>query len=243
MSNFSLFGISLDTRPALAILADVARRLVESSKPSTWILTANPEILLRARKDAAYRSLVEKTDMRVVDGFGVVLLARLFQQKLSRVTGGDMLEVLVEKAKDEHLKIFFALSEYGLTSAQTLKNVLQTKYPDLSSQASSGTPTSLQKIPDDVSIVICTFGSPSQDEWIAEMKQKFPSVRVWIGVGGAVDVLCGTVRKAPAVFRQLGLEWLWRLMVQPRRYPRIFRAVFVFPFIAFFDLLRQKSNV
>jgi len=84
-------------------------------------------------------------------------------------------------------------------------------------------------------IVLVGLGAPKQERWIARHADAFPSVRVMIGVGGAFDMWAGSRRRAPRAFRRLGLEWLWRLTLEPRRLPRIIRATVVFPVLAVFD--------
>jgi N-acetylglucosaminyldiphosphoundecaprenol N-acetyl-beta-D-mannosaminyltransferase len=84
-------------------------------------------------------------------------------------------------------------------------------------------------------IVLVGLGAPKQERWIARHADSFPSVRVMIGVGGAFDMWAGSRRRAPRAFRTLGLEWLWRLALEPRRLPRIIRATVVFPVLAVFD--------
>ncbi|MBI4142472.1 WecB/TagA/CpsF family glycosyltransferase, partial [Candidatus Uhrbacteria bacterium] len=77
------------------------------------------------------------------------------------------------------------------------------------------------------------FGHPDQEEWIVRSLDQFPSVRLAVGVGGAVDYVSGAVPLPPLVARRYGLEWAWRLTRQPWRLRRIIRAVIEFPLLAF----------
>lgn len=79
-------------------------------------------------------------------------------------------------------------------------------------------------------ILICNFGAPYQEKFIYHNLNKLPHLRLAIGIGGALDFLSGKISRAPKIMRQMGLEWLWRLIKQPQRYRRIYRAVFVFMF-------------
>ncbi|MBI5421560.1 WecB/TagA/CpsF family glycosyltransferase [Candidatus Peregrinibacteria bacterium] len=78
-------------------------------------------------------------------------------------------------------------------------------------------------------ILFVAYGSPAQEFWIRRNLPLMPSVRVAIGVGGAFDFHSGMVRRAPALLRKVGLEWLWRLIREPRRFKRIWRATVTFP--------------
>ncbi len=79
-------------------------------------------------------------------------------------------------------------------------------------------------------IILVALGAPLQEYWIAENLAKLPSVKLAVGVGGTFDFISGKVRRAPRIMRAAGLEWFWRLIIQPRRLPRIFNATLKFLF-------------
>ena len=78
-------------------------------------------------------------------------------------------------------------------------------------------------------ILWVAYGSPTQELWLKRNLSKLPSVKVGMGIGGAFDFIAGGRKRAPKIWRKLGLEWLFRLLIQPRRVWRIYRAVVVFP--------------
>ncbi|MDB4978821.1 MAG: WecB/TagA/CpsF family glycosyl transferase N-acetylglucosaminyldiphosphoundecaprenol, partial [Candidatus Peribacteria bacterium] len=80
-------------------------------------------------------------------------------------------------------------------------------------------------------ILFVAYGAPAQDMWIDEHMQKLPSVRVAMGVGGTFDFLAGVARRAPVGIRNMHLEWLWRVALEPWRIKRIWTAVVVFPWL------------
>jgi N-acetylglucosaminyldiphosphoundecaprenol N-acetyl-beta-D-mannosaminyltransferase len=88
-------------------------------------------------------------------------------------------------------------------------------------------------------LLLVAYGAPAQDLWIAKHLSRMPSVRVAIGVGGTFDFLAGNIRRAPQWMRSLGIEWLWRVIVQPWRIGRILIAVMVFPFMVFTSKKRE----
>ncbi|MDI6756974.1 MAG: WecB/TagA/CpsF family glycosyltransferase, partial [Endomicrobiia bacterium] len=75
-------------------------------------------------------------------------------------------------------------------------------------------------------ILLAGLGSPRQELWISRNKHLLRGVKAAVGVGGVLDVFAGRVRRAPAVFRGIGAEWLWRLIAEPRRAARIARLPF-----------------
>src|SRR3989338_5352072 len=80
-------------------------------------------------------------------------------------------------------------------------------------------------------ILFVALGHGRQEKWIYENFEKLPSVKLAMGVGGAFDFFAGRIRRAPKLLRSVGLEWLWRLILEPRRYGRILNAVLVFPYL------------
>lgn len=81
-------------------------------------------------------------------------------------------------------------------------------------------------------VVLAAFGHGRQEKWCRDNAPELPDARLFMGVGGTFDFLTGDVRRAPAIFRTLHAEWLWRLMREPRRWRRIWTATFVFQYLA-----------
>jgi len=87
-------------------------------------------------------------------------------------------------------------------------------------------------------VLLVALGHGKQETWIRDHLDRFPTVRIAMGVGGVFDVLSGDIPRAPQPMRRYGFEWLWRLVQQPSRIGRILRAVFVFPAVVIWDRLR-----
>jgi N-acetylglucosaminyldiphosphoundecaprenol N-acetyl-beta-D-mannosaminyltransferase len=88
-------------------------------------------------------------------------------------------------------------------------------------------------------LLLVAFGAPKQDEWIAKYLPQIPSVKVAMGIGGTFDFIAGTQTRAPKIMRKFGLEWLYRLVREPKRFKRIFNAVIVFPWLCFLGLFQS----
>lgn len=190
------------------------------------VVTANPEIVLRAHRDRAYRDILNTAHLIVADGFGLVLAVRLRGGGVGRITGVEVLDALCRLARERRLGIWFELKPGGLSSIADVQSALQ----GLDVQSS------------DPSIVICNYGAPEQEQWLAANKGRYPNARIFVGVGGAVDYLTGRVSRAPRFVQRLGLEWLWRLFRQPRRIRRIWNAVIVFPLVVFMNKLLKPET-
>lgn len=151
-----------------------------------------------------------------------------------RVTGSDLLCKIVDASQRNHWRIYLLGAAPGIASI-AIDRMLQ-KYPDAIFAGSfAGTPAEThedelcerinQAQPD---ILFVAYGSPAQEEWIHRNLDKLDTVKVAIGVGGAIDFAAGKAKRAPQWMQKMGLEWLWRLIRQPRRYKRIWNATFHF---------------
>ncbi len=163
------------------------------------------------------------------------------------VTGADLTQAICS-LEDDRMKVFLLGAAPGI--AQKTASILQKKNPSLHivGTASLGyTGEDEKKAIEEIrnshaSVLFLAYGSPHQEEWIYRNIQYFPSLRVAIGVGGTFDFIAGKRKRAPRVFRILGLEWLFRLVQEPKRIGRIFNATIFFPIIFLFQYFRGKSE-
>jgi N-acetylglucosaminyldiphosphoundecaprenol N-acetyl-beta-D-mannosaminyltransferase len=82
-------------------------------------------------------------------------------------------------------------------------------------------------------ILLVAFGQIKQEMWLAENLPKLPNIKIAIGVGGTFDYLSGRAKRPPQWLRNLGLEWLYRLIKEPKRWKRIWNATAVFSWLVF----------
>lgn len=237
MKNVTIFGVRIDSMDAEEIF-----RIIDSSKDPIWIVTANPEILLYAKNHPDYREMLNHASMRLIDSFGLALASRLKGIDAKRLPGADLAHELVRHAFERHQKI--ALIGGGKQhSANPAFKQLQTHFSGLQGIALDGGSVSEDGAGDEEnasarkkisesnpSVLLVGFGHPKQERWIERYRSEFPTVRVFIGVGGTFDYWSGLIPRAPKWMRSIGLEWLYRLGKEPKRWKRIFKAVFVFPF-------------
>ncbi len=219
------------------------------------VVTPNPEILLKAKKDEKYRQILNRADLSVADGTGVLWASGLgsrsgilrgifhamwdrFDKILpERVAGADLMKDFLDKVynNDDNVKVFLLGGTDGV--ANTVKDL----YTKDGHSFIAGTYEGSSDVSEDDKIVslintakpdvlFVAYGSPPQEKWIYRNLKKMPSVKVAMGVGGAFDFISGKVKRAPVFMRKAGLEWLWRFFKQPSRIRRIWNAVFVFPY-------------
>lgn len=191
------------------------------------VITVNPEIVMHARRDGAYARLLSSAALALADGVGVVWAARRAGcRDLSRVTGVDLVEALAARAAEAGWRIFLVGAAPGV--AERAGTVLEARHHGL---RIAGTRAGSPDVAEDAatfrqieeakpSLVLVAYGFPAQELWIERMRRRSPHT-VGIGVGGTFDYLAGDVRRAPGFLRRLGLEWLFRLLVQPWRARRM----------------------
>lgn len=243
-NNITIFGLSIEGRGL-----DRMRGELRSHIRPYWIVTVNPEILLEARCDPSYKKILEQADERCVDGFGVWALLRLFGIQTSRVSGVDVAEALVQDAMAQELRIGF----YGGASgeAQDAEVAFKARYPQACIYSESGGLVDRNGVENiegesardrmsqfDPHVLLVALGHPKQERWIARYIQEFPSLRIVIGVGGTLSYWSRRVPRAPRLMRVVGLEWFYRLLREPWRFGRVFRAVVLFPIMFVWERYR-----
>lgn len=236
--SITILGVSITNETKSKVLEYLLDR-IERPKEKTFIITPNPEMLVYASKHLDYQDKLNSADVALPDGIGLSIAARVLGRKLSeRITGTDFIEELCKVSREKPLSIGF-LGGRGGVAELTAKRLRQ-KYPwiDITFVAEEWNDkvfrmkylvSSIDKkkknilntkyeIPD-TDILFVAFGVPKQEEWIYDNLPHLP-IKAAIGVGGAFDFLSGKVRRAPVWMRKLGLEWLFRLIIQPWRWKR-----------------------
>ncbi|MBI2621031.1 MAG: WecB/TagA/CpsF family glycosyltransferase [Candidatus Levybacteria bacterium] len=224
-----IFNIkSLSFKETLEYIVEKAKK----KDKKTFVTTINPEIIMLARGDLEYQKVLRSADLALADGIGVVWAGKMFGKSFKgRVHGSDLVEKVSETIAKHPITVGF-LGGRENVAQQTAKRLTK-KYPGLkvafATQEANRLPhtdygkTAVDRSRKAVSlkcdILFVALGSPKQEKWIYENLPKIP-VRIAIGVGGAFDFISGKVARAPKWVRNLGLEWLFRLMIQPWRAKR-----------------------
>lgn len=220
-----VLGVPIDNLSREAVLKQV----------ETWlqgggfhrIATVNPEFLLLAQENARFKQSLLAADLRLADGVGLHLPFWLAGEKLiGHFPGADLLDAVLKLAEAKGYRVALALHEHGLSTPLQILAALKEKYPG--SICSLWNPSAnIQQ--STFTILLSNYGAPLQEMFLEDLRHKETGVRLAIGVGGAFDYLTDAIPRAPKFLQQLGLEWLWRLIQQPRRFRRIWKAVIVFP--------------
>ncbi|WP_079506648.1 WecB/TagA/CpsF family glycosyltransferase [Mesobacillus jeotgali] len=210
---------------------ETVQRIKTTTK--TFIVTANPEIVMYAKRNDLYKMSLMVADFIVPDGYGILLGSKILKSPLQeRVTGFDLTIKLLELAAENGWSIFL-LGGTEETNEKAANNILH-KYPGitLAGRHHGFFDDSEEEIIEKVKsskpdIVLVAMGFPKQEQWISSHLRLFEK-GIFIGVGGTIDVLAGTVKRAPLFWRKSNLEWLYRLIKQPSRWKRmLFLPLFV----------------
>jgi len=219
-----ILGVKIDSVTYQEAL-EKAKKILDS-EGKYYIVTPNPELLVRAHKDPEFKKILNSADLSLPDGVGLVALSGLGGEKLpERVTGVDFLDGLAALAENLGFSLYLLGGEQNV--AKKAAEELRKRYPKLNIVgASSGNPDpkfdSVTRKPltrKKIDILAVAYGSPKQEKWIARNLHLL-NVKVAIGVGGAFDFISGKTRRAPVWMRKASLEWLFRLLNEPRRVKR-----------------------
>lgn len=196
--------------------------MLAGNMPQT-VVAVNPEKVMKAGQDPHLLQHLQSAGLLIPDGIGVVLAVRLFQQgQLRRVPGSELMPNLcrLAAAKGYTVFLFGASPEVIPRTAEVLQQrflglnivgvhhgyVKDDEMPTVISAINAAQPDFL----------FIALGSPKQELWMARYLPEL-KVKVCQGVGGTFDVIAGRVKRAPALFRAIHLEWLYRLLMQPSR--------------------------
>ncbi len=232
----NILGININIFNKKQALAKIQDFLIDGKKH--FIITPNPEIILTAiRHDEEFFCLLNRADLSLPDGVGLKIAGWFIGVNLSRITGADLIKDILNLSEKQNIKIAILNWQKGLSNKDDIEKALKNKFPnlkalvlDIDRQANMSEEKEMLIQEFKPEIIFCTLGAPHQEKLVYHNLVKFASAKIGLGVGGAFDFLTGRIKRAPKVFRVIGLEWLWRLIKQPWRLKRIYNAVIVFPY-------------
>ncbi len=220
------------------------------------IFTPNPEMLVDAQKDQSFKEILNKGDLNLCDGFGLRLVSK---GKLEKIAGTDFVLDICKMAEQKKYSVYFLgsgsdevigklkleigerfskLDVKGAHPGYKIDNLKADEKIQLALNKEENNDLIADIVMHAPDIIFVAFGHCKQEKWIDKYLIDLPSVKVAMGVGGAFDFLSGKVSRAPKFLQKLGLEWLYRLIREPKRFKRIFKATIVF----LFYILKPKGQ-
>jgi N-acetylglucosaminyldiphosphoundecaprenol N-acetyl-beta-D-mannosaminyltransferase len=218
-------GLDFDPLSEAQVVARIVRDLKDGQ--GGWVATPNIDICRQARKDPAARELLRTASLVVADGMPLVWAARLRGDHLpERVTGASLIFALSAAAADQGRSIYLLGGEPGVPERAAAE--LARRYPGLLIAGTDAPPVGFDRRPGELAavrrkleearpdIVYAGLGFPKQERVIAAIAPGLPAAWL-IGCGAAIPFAAGALPRAPRGMQRLGLEWLYRLISEPRR--------------------------
>ena len=195
------------------------------------VVTINPEMIECADNDNNFKNIINNAEMVVPDGIGVQLGLKILGHNVERIAGIDFGKALIKRAC--YLNKSVALIGAKPEIIENTVNNLIKELPNLNIvYYHDGYFDDNEKIANELKginpdFVFAALGSPKQEFFINDLKSVLPNA-VMIGLGGSFDVWSGNVKRAPAIYQKLGIEWLYRTISEPKRFKRIFPTLPLF---------------
>lgn len=231
-----IFGIAVSKLSKKDLCRRISRVLLDETGPKMFIVTLNPEIALIAKNEPDYAKIIASSQV-VVDGFGIKLALWRQGENFERITGVEICRYLLEEANRLRKKVLVVFRKDGFSSKEEIVDYLKGSYGQLDHSVIEKDQFSSRHA-NEHEVLIVALGAPDQERFIAANKDSFRNLKVAIGVGGTFDFWTGKKRRAPKFMQKIGMEWMWRAIIQPNRIRRTYRATIKFPY----QVLRQNNE-
>lgn len=189
------------------------------------VVTLGTEMVMSARKNKTFKDVLDTADLVCADAVGLLWASKIAGEPLKeKVAGIDILTKIAQLSENKGWRLFFLGASPG--TAETAVNVLSSKYPGMIiagfHHGYFDDDFEIKKMIKDANpdILFIALGSPKQELWFVKNREEL-GVPVGIGVGGSFDVLSGKLKRSPKWMINLGLEWLYRLYLEPWRWKRM----------------------
>ncbi len=249
--GFDILGVRVDNLSPDQVSANFRRWL--GGFEQKMVVTPNPEFILAAAQDLDFQQILNDAHLSLPDGIGLRYAVRALHDDYleHRQTGVDTLKQLAQLCGETGSRLMLLGGRQG--SAGRAAQALRKLYPKLDVIPvepgeiifHEGEPVLagalVQKLRQFEPVVLAVgLGQIKQEKFLKKYLSELPSVKIAIGVGGAFDMLAGDRKRAPRILRSMGLEWLWRLLIEPKRWFRIWQAVIIFPLVVAWYTMRRR---
>lgn len=224
--TIGLFGIAIDN-VTMAQALECLRMLLMDEGGHYYVVTPNVHHIVRLQRDALFRQAYAGASLVLADGMPLVWASRSLGRPLKmRVTGADLLPCVCEMAASLDKSVFLLGGRDGV--AERAAHNLRLAYPGLRIAGTDSPPMGFERDPVEqrrvveringakADVLAVGLGAPKQELWIAAHQREL-DFRVALCIGAAIDYVAQTLKRAPHWMQSCGLEWLWRLLQEPRR--------------------------
>lgn len=240
MKQVEILQVKIDDIKKSDFLLDIKQKIKNNEKVK--IFTINNEFIVEAQKNPEFKQALNNSTYSIADSTGIIWAAKRQGFKLEKLPGADLFYDLIKLAEENSLSIFLLGGSSGLGEKAVLK--LKNKFPQIRVSGFKDGITinpneENQALIDEINktepdLIFVSLGAPKQELFITNNFDKL-NAKLFIGVGGTIDFISGSKKRAPEFLRKANLEWLFRLLIEPRRLRRILNAVVVFPLKVIFS--------
>jgi len=222
----NICGVEIDSYTFDEVVEAIAQHALSNGTPE-YVVTPNAQHILTLQKDAHFREIYRKAFLVVPDGVSLLWAAKFLQTPLKgRVNGTDLFEKLCAIAAEKGLKIFLLGGRPG--AAEKAKETLQARHPSIQIVGTHFPPYGFESNPAELALInskikaaaphilFVGLGAPKQEYWIYANYQEL-RVPISVGIGVSFELVADMVRRSPVWMQKIGLEWFFRLIVEPRR--------------------------
>lgn len=203
---------------------DLLQKFLKKEK-NHIVITPNPEIVVKATKDQELLNIINQADLVVADGIGIVIASKVTDKPLEERVPGIELVLDFFDSVTQPISVYLFGAKPGVV--ELAKENIEKKYKCINI---IGTSSGYFDKSEEISIVenirslkpdvlLVGLGAPKQEKWIYQNKDL--PVKISMGIGGSIDVFAGIVKRAPNIFIKLNIEWLYRILKQPKRILRM----------------------
>lgn len=224
--RINICGVEIDKYSFEEVVARIVNHVLLKGKPE-YVVTPNAMHILTLQKDAYFREIYRNSFLVVPDGVSLLWAAKFLRTPLNgRVNGTDLFEELCAVAAKKGLKVFLLGGRPG--AAEKAKQTLKARHTNLSIVGTYCPPYGFESQPEELKLInskikavspdilFVGLGAPKQEKWIASNYLDL-GVPISIGIGVSFELVADMVRRAPVWMQKTGLEWLFRLLVEPSR--------------------------
>lgn len=210
-----------------------------------FIVNINPEIMANSYNNYKFKKIYNEQKYQIPDGIGIIYLSRLNHGKIkSRITGIDLMLNICEKSIENGATIFLYGGKDGV--ARLAKEKLKEKYEGIKIAGYCNGYIEEEKALKQIKktnpdILFVGLGNPKQDEFIIKYKNEL-NTKILMGVGGSLDVISKTIKRAPNWMIKCNLEWLYRISTQPKRILRQIPVIKLFSKVIWEKIAKKFKN-
>ena len=242
-----IFGVEIDNL-TLDEIAEKTKTLIDSSNKSCSLVVApNVEFIMQAQKDKEFFDILKTAKLATPDSIGVIMAGKKQKKPFKeRIPGQSYLRKVFEVGEKEGWTFYLLGGEGDVP--EKAKEHLETIYPNakiVGYHEGFFKEDSEEKVIEEINslkpnVLFVAMGAPIQEKWIYENRDKL-KVDIAAGQGGTFDYEAGTIKRAPVWMQKCGIEWLWRLINEPKRIKRmVVLPVFLFKVIFSKDVTKGK---